>query len=57
MLESSAEYLDRYHCAEALLHLLRVRQWKTVELSAEWGREKSLPQIEQLLTQRIGPRP
>lgn len=57
VLESGAEYLDRYRCAEALLRLLKSRKWKAVELSAEWGRGQSLPQIEELLTQRVGPRP
>jgi hypothetical protein len=56
ILESDREYLDRYHCAAALLHLLNERQLTAVDLSAGWGKDKNLPTIASLLEQRIGPR-
>lgn len=56
VLESDLDYLHRYHCADALLHLLGEKQLTAVDLSAEWGRTKNLPTVAALLDQRIGPR-
>jgi len=56
VLESQADYLDRYHCAAALLSLLGEKRLQAVDLSAEWGRAKNLPTVEQMLRQRIGAR-
>jgi hypothetical protein len=35
VLESDADYLDRYHCAAALLRLMRSDAWEPVQLSAD----------------------
>ena len=56
VLESEAEYLDRYHCAAALLQLLGEKRLQAVDLSAEWGRAKNLRTVEKMLEQRIGAR-
>jgi hypothetical protein len=56
VLESEAAYLDRYHCAAALLRLLGEKRLQAVDLSAEWGRAKNLRPVEKVLEQRIGPR-
>ncbi|HEX8456412.1 MAG TPA: hypothetical protein VF656_03745 [Pyrinomonadaceae bacterium] len=56
VLESDADYLDRYHCAAALLRLLGEKRWQAVDLSAEWGRAKNLDPVERVLEQRIGAR-
>lgn len=56
VLESEAGYLDRYHCAAALLRLLGEKRWQAVDLSAEWGRAKNLKPVEKILEQRIGAR-
>jgi hypothetical protein len=56
VLESDMDYLHRYHCAEALLHLTGARSPTPVELSAEWGRTKNVPLLASMLEQRIGPR-
>jgi hypothetical protein len=57
LLESDADYHQRYHCARALLRLLDETRWQPVELSAEWGRSKHLDDLCQMLERRIGPRP
>ena len=36
VLTSDWPYLDRYHCAAALLQLLRITDVEEVELSADW---------------------
>lgn len=36
VLISDRSYLDRYHCAAALLQLLRCTEFQAVELSAAW---------------------
>lgn len=36
VLLSDMEYLDRYHCATALLKLLRCGEFEAVDLSADW---------------------
>lgn len=56
VLESSAMYLHRYHCAAVLLRLLGERHLQAVDLSAEWGRVKNLGPLASVLEQRIGPR-
>lgn len=56
VLESEADYLDRYHCAAALLRLMGEKRLQAVELSAEWGRAKNLGPVGKALEQRIGPR-
>src|SRR5262245_31038710 len=56
VLESGADYTSRYHCAAALLALLHDETWQPVELAAEWGRSKNLPDVRRALEARIGPR-
>jgi hypothetical protein len=36
VLVSDRDYLDRYHCADALLKLLRCSEFEAVQLSADW---------------------
>ena len=36
VLQGDWEYLDRYHCAAALLQLLRITDVEPVDLSADW---------------------
>lgn len=57
VLESEVGYLDRYHCAAALLQLMGEKRLQAVDLSAEWGRVKNLGPVEKILERRIGPRP
>src|SRR5438445_10660385 len=56
VLESSAAYLHRYHCATALLRLLGETRLQAVDVSAEWGRVKNLGPLAHVLEHRMGPR-
>lgn len=58
LLQSDHDYLDRYHCADALLKLMKSNAFKPVELSAKYGDQlaKNLKKLETLLEQKIGPR-
>ncbi len=56
-LRSDRDYLERYHCAAALLHLMRSTAFEPVQLSAGWpAMPEHLARLEQLLTTTIGPR-
>jgi hypothetical protein len=55
ILESDVDYLHRYNGAAALLQMLDDKTWQPVELSADWGRARTLPQLKRLLEQRVGP--
>ena len=55
ILESNAEYLDRYHCAAALLQLLGCREWEPVELSAaRFPLVENLARLRAMIVARIG---
>jgi hypothetical protein len=56
-LMSNADYLDRYHCADALLKLLGTRIWEPVLLTAGDGeaRQVRLAQLRAELEHRVGP--
>jgi hypothetical protein len=57
VLASDADYLDRYHCADALLKLLGGETWEPVQLTAgdEQVRQANLAQLRAELERRIGP--
>jgi hypothetical protein len=55
ILESNAEYLDRYHCAAALLQLLGCSDWEPVELSAtRFPLADNLARLRSMIVARIG---
>lgn len=55
VLRSNADYLNRYHCAAALLRLLDNRSFEAVNISAEIpDRESNLEAIEHELNNRLG---
>jgi len=57
-LSSPADYLHRYHCARALLALLRCTKYEPVDLTvAHKNPAKALGELEQMLTLAVGPRP
>ena len=57
-LNSPADYLHRYHCARALLALLRCTTYEPVDLTvARKNPAKALGELEQLLAHTVGPRP
>lgn len=57
VLVSNADYLDRYHCASALIKLLGTRDWGPVQLTAgeEEERQAHLIQLRTELEHRVGP--
>lgn len=58
VLNRPIDYLHRYHCAEALLKVLRCEVFEPVHLSAEsLGMRENLAALESILRERIGPRP
>jgi hypothetical protein len=55
VLESDADYLDRYHCAAALLRLMASVRWEPVQLSANVPeRPARLAAVRAELERRIG---
>jgi hypothetical protein len=57
VLRSNANYLNRYHCAAALLRLLGNSPFEAVHLSADIpNREHNLEVIERELINRLGTR-
>lgn len=58
VLVSDRPYLERYHCAGALLRVLGSVEFKPVQLSAAWpSRAENLMKLRQLLEAAAGPRP
>jgi hypothetical protein len=56
-LGSSADYLNRYHCARALLALLDCRDFDPADLSAEQRNPRqNLAAVQTLLESAVGPR-
>jgi len=57
VLRSDAPYLTRYHCADALLKLLRCDEFEAVALSAErFPLARNLAQVRALVEAQIGAR-
>lgn len=57
VLESDREYLERYHCADALLKLLNIDALEAVALSAGWPEEPAnLARVRGVIESRFGPR-
>lgn len=51
-------YLERYHCADALLRVLKCTELEAVDLSAvRPTRAQNLERLRQLVEQAAGPRP
>lgn len=58
VLRSERPYLDRYHCAAALLELLRCREFEPVQLSAAWPEvPQNLDRLCRIVETTVGPRP
>lgn len=56
-LTSTRPYLDRYHCARALLQVMRCTEFEPAELSANWPTlAQNLSRLQQLVEAAIGPR-
>lgn len=57
VLETDADSLDRYHCADALLRLLGGEAWEPAQLTAgdEQARQAQLAQLRAELERRVGP--
>jgi len=57
VLTSQATYLDRYHCAAALLQLLGSTEWEPVELSAAcFPVAENLSRVQKRIESNLGPR-
>jgi hypothetical protein len=55
VLESDADYLDRYHCATALLRLMQSELWEPVQLSTDTPeRPARLAALRAELGRRLG---
>lgn len=55
VLESEADYLDRYHCAAALLRLMGSAAWEPVQLTADTAaRPANLAALRAALAQHLG---
>jgi hypothetical protein len=55
VLESEADYLDRYHCAAALLRLMGSSAWEPVQLTADTAaRLGHLAALHAALAQHLG---
>ncbi len=55
VLRSDAPYLARYHCAAALLQVLRTAAFQPVELSAErFPLEQNFAKVRALIEARVG---
>lgn len=58
VLDSDRPYLERYHCASALLRVLGSAEFEPVQLSAAWPtRTSDLVRVRALLEAAAGPRP
>jgi hypothetical protein len=58
VLLSDRPYLDKYHCAAALLALLQCTEFEEVELSADWPVvPANLARLRGIMEGRLGPRP
>ena len=56
VLHSNRPYLDRYHCAAALLQLLRCTVFEAVELSAAWPVvSENLARMRGIIESSVGP--
>jgi hypothetical protein len=56
VLLSERPYLDRYHCASALLQLLRCDAFQAVDLSAAWPVvPANLAQVRTVIESQFGP--
>jgi hypothetical protein len=56
VLRSDRSYLDRYHCAAALLALLRCTEFEEVELSADWPVvPENLDRLRGIVEVTVGP--
>jgi hypothetical protein len=44
-LASAPEYLDRYHCAAALIRINNLENWQPVELSAQYAVARNLEKV------------
>lgn len=56
VLLSDRPYLDRYHCAAALLALLRCTEFEEVELSADWPViHENLAKLRAIVASKFGP--
>lgn len=56
VLLSDRDYLDRYHCADALLKLLRCATFEAVQLSADWPVvAENLKRFRGIVEQAVGP--
>lgn len=52
-----SDYLDRYHCADALLAVLGCEQFEAVQLSAEWPEVKTnLVTLRSIVEKSVGAR-
>lgn len=57
VLTSERPYLERYHCAAALLQVLRCSEFEPVALSANWPTlQGNLARLAELVEQVAGPR-
>jgi hypothetical protein len=57
VLRSERPYLDRYHCAMALLRALNCTEFEAVALSANWPtRPRDLSRLEDLIARSVGGR-
>lgn len=57
VLLSERPYLDKYHCATALLQLLRCKDFESVQLSAEWPEVKeNLLRLKKIVAGKVGQR-
>lgn len=58
VLLTGREYLERYHCAGALLRVLRCTEFEAVDLAAmRPALSQNLERVRQLVEQAAGPRP
>lgn len=57
VLLSDRPYLDRYHCAAALLHVLACTEFEAVALSANWPtRAQDLSRLHDIIARSVGGR-
>jgi hypothetical protein len=55
---SGAPYLHRYHCAAALLTLLKLSKYQAAQLTVEHlNPARALADVAKILASRVGPRP
>lgn len=57
ILLSDRPYLDRYHCANALLQILPCTEFEAVQLSAAWPvLQENLARLQAVIERTVGPR-